>query len=209
MLILTLFNKLDKEQITSIVLRCMIFRFTDNEIIDEIKRKFPDKGTMSKPTLSRIKKEIKTRNMNMYNSMKMTQDLFLSKVLEKYQNIDTYIKEYFKIYDNENTSTILKLKILEKIAELDRSQLRMQQDFPYLEVYHKDARDEIARLDADILELKEKIDSDQTSKIPNDPVSKSQDPSKTPIESTTKDKELQSILMSRTQSGFENRTSKR
>lgn len=187
----------------------MIFRFTDEEIIDEVNKSFPNKGTMSKPTLSRIKKEIKTRNMNLYNNMKMTQDLFLSKVLEKYQNIDTYIKEYFKIYNNKNTSTILKLKILEKITDLDRSQLRMQQDFPFLEIYHKDARDEIKNLDADIQELKINIEETQNLKITNESVFKDKDPNRIPIESITKDKEIQRILSSRTQSGFEDRTSKK
>jgi hypothetical protein len=137
--------------------------------------------------------------------MKKTQDLFLSKVLEKHQNIDTYIKEYFKIYNNENTSTLVKLKILEKIAELDQIQLRMQQDFPYLEIYHKDARDELVTLEADIKELKENIDKTPNLQISNKPVSHNENPDKIPIESITKDKEIQRILMSRTQSGFEGR----
>lgn len=192
----------------SIVLRCMIFRFTDDEIMNEIQNEFPDRGTISKPTLSRIKKEIKTRNMNMYNSMKLTQDLFLSKVLEKYQNIDTYIKEYFKIYSNETTSIIMKLKILDKIAELDRSQLRMQQDFPYLEIYHKDARDEIKNLDVDIQELKANMKETQNPKSINEPVLIDKDPNKIPIESITNDKEIQRILLSRTKSGFEGRIAK-
>lgn len=183
----------------------MIFRFTDEEIMNEIKEQFPNKGTISKPTLSRIKREIKTRNMNMYNNMKKTQDLFLSKVLEKYKNIDTYIKEYFKIYSNETTSNILKIKILEKISELDRDQLRMQQDFPYLEIYHKDARDELATLDSDIKDFKEKTKETQDPKIPNERVSHNMNLNKMPIESITKDKEIQRILSSRTQSGFEGR----
>lgn len=187
----------------------MIFRFTDEEIIDEINLSFPDKVTISKPTLSRLKKEIRIRNMKMYNSMKKTQDLFLYKVLEKYQNIDTYIKEYFKIYNNETTSNILKLKILEKIAELDQIQLRMQQDFPYLEIYHKDARDELSRLEADIKELKENIGKTQNPHVPNEPVSNDKDSNKIPIESITKDEEIQRILMSRSQSGFEGRVLKK
>jgi hypothetical protein len=187
----------------------MIFRFTDDEIIHEIKKEFPNKVTVSRPTLSRIKKAIKTRNMNLYNNMKMTQDLFLSKIMEKYQNIDTYIKEYFKIYNNENTSNIIKLKILEKISELDKDQLRMQQDFPYLEIYHKDARDELTTLEADIKELKVKIDETQKPNIPNEPVSNNIDPNKMHIESITKDNEIQRILSSRTQSGFEGKVLKK
>lgn len=200
---------MEREQIISIVLRCMIFRFTDEELLNEIKKQFPDRGTVSKPTLSRIKKEIKTRNMKMYNSMKKTQDLFLSKVLEKYQNIDTYIKEYFKIYNNETTSNLVKLKILEKIAELDQVQLRMQQDFPFLEIYHKDARDEIEGLDKDINELNRKIAIDNNgSETPGSDAiinSKKEGQNKIPIDSITRDKEIQRILLSRTQSGFETR----
>lgn len=210
---LTSFTKLEREQMISIVLRSMIFRFTDDEIVKEIQKEFPDKITISKSTLSRLKKGIKTRNMKMYNSMKITQDLFLSKVLEKYQNIDTYIKEYFKIYNDENTSTIIKLKILEKIAELDRIQLRMQQDFPYLEIYHKDARDEIEGLDNDISELKGKMDKDinDTGTPGSNAIinSKKEEQNKIPIESITKDREIQEILMSRTQSGFEGRISRK
>lgn len=211
MITLTLFVGLEKEQVISIVLRCMIFRFTDEEIIHEIKKEFPDNGTVSKPTLSRIKKQIKTRNMKIYNSMKMTQDLFLSKVMEKYQNIDTYIKEYFRIYKNENTSNVIRLKILEKIAELDQVQLRMQQDFPFLEIYHKDARDEIEGLDNDINELRGKIGKDKDNNgtetqggnaIINN---KKEGQNTIPIDSITKDKEIQRILLSRTQSGFESR----
>jgi hypothetical protein len=142
--------------------------------------------------------------------MRMTQDLFLSKVLEKHQNIDTYIKEYFKIYNDENTHTIIKLKILEKIAELDQVQLRMQQDFPYLEIYHKDARDELATLEAEINELKENIGKTQNPQTPNESVSyKDKSSNKIPIESITKDKDIQRILMSRTQSGFEGRILKK
>jgi hypothetical protein len=190
----------------------MIFRFTDDEIIEEIERKFPDKRTISKPTLSRIKREIRTRNMNLYHSMKKTQDLFLSKVLEKYQNIDTDIKEYFKIYNNENTSNVIRLKILDKITELDQIQLRMQQDFPYLEIYHKDAREEINNLDAEIKELKVKSDNNQSKEITKGNSAadnNNEDQKRIPIDSITKDKEIQNILLSRTQSGFEGRISKR
>lgn len=174
--------------------------------MNEIKEEFPNKGTMSTSTLSRIKREIKTRNMKMYNSMKITQDLFLSKLLEKYQNIDTYIREYFKIYSNENTSTVIKLRVLEKIAELDQAQLRMQQDFPFLEIYHKDARDEITNLDADIKELKQRMTEEGGTKISEGKYDSNKDnQNRIPIDSITKNKEIQQILMSRSQSGFEGR----
>ncbi|MGD9533466.1 MAG: hypothetical protein AB7V56_06840 [Candidatus Nitrosocosmicus sp.] len=79
---MTLFVKTEKELIISIVTRCMIFRFTDDEIIKEIQKEFPDKKVLSKPTLSRIKKEIKTRNMNYYDKLKKDQDLYLSLFIE-------------------------------------------------------------------------------------------------------------------------------
>jgi hypothetical protein len=103
----------------------------------------------------------------------------------------------------------LKLKILEKIAELDKDQLRMQQDFPFLEIYHKDARDEIAILDSDIKELKENIGKTQNHQMQNEPIVNNVNPNKMPIESISKDKEIQKILMSRTQSGFETRLLRR
>ena len=206
---MTTFSKLEREQIISIVLRCMIFRFTNDEIIDEIKRQSSDKVTISKASLSRLKREIKTRNMDLYSNMKMTQDLFLSKIMEKYQNIDIYIREYFKIYNNKKINDITKLRILEKIAELDQIQLRMQQDLPYLEIYHNDARDELESLAADIRGLKEKLTEDQIPHIHNDPLIRNRDSKKIPIESITKDKEMQDILTSRTQSGFEGRILKK
>ncbi|WP_415311074.1 hypothetical protein [Candidatus Nitrosocosmicus sp. FF01] len=201
---MTLFTKSEKEQIITIVSRCMIFRFTDDETMAEIQKVFTSK-CISKPTLSRIKRDIKTRNLNMYNQLKMTQNFFLSKVLEKYQNIDTYIKEYFKMYNSEKTSNIIKLKILEKIIELDQCQLRMQQDFPYLELYHKDARDELIRLDKDMMELKEKLIDKQDPQSVDSCVTKNNSTMRIPINSITKDEEIQNILLSRTQSGFEGR----
>lgn len=205
---MTIFSKSEKEELMSVVTRFMIFRFTDDEIIREIQKIFPDKGIISKPTLSRIKKEIRTKNMDYYDKLKKDQHFYLSLFLEKFRNTDNYIKEYYKFYNNEKISDILKLKILDKIFELDQYQLQMYMDIPYMESNHKQIRDELSRSDEEIKEADEQIKEDKKPSRPINPILKTIDPNRIPIESITKNKEIQEILMSRTQSGFEGRFSK-
>jgi hypothetical protein len=181
----------------------MVFRLTDQETIREIQREFPGKSMMSQPTLSRMKKEIKGRCVDFYNTIKKNQDSFLYLVLEKYRNVDILIREYYRIYNNENTSEPIKLKILDKIMELEAYQLRLTLDMPYLELYHKDARDEFERLDTEIKELKEQSGEEQKPTLSINPIFKTANPNRIPIDSITKNKEIQEILMSRTESGFE------
>ncbi len=128
--------------------------------------------------------------------------------MEKYQNIDTHIREYYKIYNKEKTSDALKLRILEKIFELEHYQLRIQQDFPYLETHHKDVMDELATLEADIKEIEEKITETQKPTRLINPIFTTNDPNRIPIDSIKKNKEIQDIRMSRIHSGFEGRISK-
>lgn len=93
--------------------------------------------------------------------------------------------------------------------ELESYQLRLTLDMPYLELYHKDARDEFERLDIEIKELKEQLGEEQKHTLSVNPIFKTADPNRIPIESITRNKEIQEILMSRTESGFERRISAR
>ncbi|MGD9533465.1 MAG: hypothetical protein AB7V56_06835 [Candidatus Nitrosocosmicus sp.] len=106
---------------------------------------------------------------------------------------------------DKDTNKILKFKILDKIIALDQHQLEMYMDIPYLESNHKQIRDEITRLDEEIKEFDDEIKAAKKPIRSINPIFKTDVPGKIPIEFITKNKEIQEILMSRTQSGFEGR----
>jgi hypothetical protein len=78
---LTLFSK---KKIMSVIAKCMVFRLTDEEIIKEIQKEFPTNNMISQPMLSRMKKEIKERCIDFYNTIKKIKILFYIAMIEKY-----------------------------------------------------------------------------------------------------------------------------
>jgi DNA polymerase III delta prime subunit len=196
---LTIFSNKEKDDIRSIVIRCILFRFTDSEILEEIQTKYPDK-IISQTTLSRIKRQVKGEYLTHYKNIRKTRELFVYLVMEKYNAVDSVIKEYRKMYMKEDVSDLMKFKILEKIVALDQYQLSLLQDLPYLGVYHKDSMQQLKELDKELKALNHQVvesenkQRDLSFKCENEMGQNSID---------NIDPEILQVLKSRTESGLE------
>lgn len=134
----------------------MLFRYTDSEFVDEIQKAYPEKR-ISQSTISRMKREIRKDYLNHYRNIRKNKELFAYLVMEKYNTVDSIIKEYRKMYLNEHASSTLRFKILEKLIVLDHYQLSLLQDLPYLGIYHNDARGQLRNLRNELKDLKQEV----------------------------------------------------
>lgn len=196
---MTIFSTTEIEHVKSIVIRCMMFRHTDSEIIEEMQKEYPGKH-ISKSTISRLKKQVKHDYLGHYKNIRKNKELFVYYVMEKYNAIDYIIKEYRNLYIKVGTSDNIKLKILEKLILLDRYQLSMLQDLPYLLQYHSDVKLEIRKLGNEIRSLEQSSNSNLNI---NEENNRDQRLSVDSCDISNIDPEIRKILMNRSESGLE------
>jgi hypothetical protein len=154
---LTVFSKSDIGNAKSLVARCMLLRYTDSEIIGEIQKLYPLKRNISQSTISRLKRQVKRDYLTHYKNIRKNKELFVYLVMEKYNFVDSVIREYRKMYVKEDVSDLLKFKILEKVIALDQYQLSLLQDLPFVVTYHRESRQQIRELDKELKALNHKV----------------------------------------------------
>lgn len=214
------YTKAQYEQMMNVVERYDFLNASNESILAELIRLFPNVPP-TYDVLTTLRKKIKARNQQDYDILKTKNDDFINQVLKKRRNLYFIRNEMLQIYKKQEQSDIVKLKILDKLLEIDMMDLQFIQDFPYIHKYHEDLEREFRELNEDInqkdIELrnlrKEKgqLSSPEFSNntnnkqeykmiITNGEINK--EVTKIPIEEISSDKEIQRILLSRDQSGF-------
>ena len=209
----------------AIVMRMDYFRADNKEILEELRLNYPDFPPTYK-VLSNIRKKIKYKNLKDFKTLRQNNDSFIGLVMQKFKNFDVIRNNYLEIYQKQGQTDYLKLKILGELRTLDKDELQMLQDLPYLTEFHADIRSDLDALNADIAQNNksaeenkiidkpinvDSITRQQLEALPLDGVNNRPDDQKEtgdkkttriPIEEVSPDKEIQNILSSRDQSGF-------
>ena len=222
------YTKAQYEHIMSIVMRMDYFRADNREILEELRNNYPE-FPPTYTVLNNIRKKIKYKNIKEFKTIRKSNTNFIGLVMEKFKNFDVIRNQYLEIYGRETQTDYIKLKILSELRTLDKDELQMLQDLPYLTEFHADIRSDLDGLNADITANNNKSAEDNRTddkplnvgdyKQPigdkpalpvngfdnsPDDKEKTTDKAKTgiPIQEISPNKEIQDILSSRDQSGF-------
>ncbi|MGD9533481.1 MAG: hypothetical protein AB7V56_06915 [Candidatus Nitrosocosmicus sp.] len=143
------YTKSQYEQMINVVERYDFLNASNDAILTELIRLFP-KVPPTYDVLTTLRKKIKVRNKQDYDILKTKNDDFIAQVIKKRRNLYYIRSELLQIYGKPEQSDLIKLKILDKLIDLDIIDLQFIQDFPYLHKYHEDIEREYNELDEDI-----------------------------------------------------------